>query len=45
LDYNKINYKNRTIKPIWKLVGMYHGGREEETKRRKGRRGREEGGR
>ena len=34
-DYNKINYKNKTIKHVWKLTGIYHGGGEEEKKRRK----------
>ena len=45
LDYKKINYNNRTIKSIWKSTGMYRGRGEKEKKRKKGRRGREKGGR
>ena len=42
MDYNKINYKNKIIKHVWKLAGIYQGGGEEVKNRRKGRRGRRE---
>jgi hypothetical protein len=36
LDYNKINYKNRTIKPVRKLARRRRRGRKEEKKREGG---------